>query len=255
MTLGASDSASMNPEKPIKRVVRWLATNNSLAPMREKLLRVTQYGLSCQNLVVVRYDAPERAPAMNLIWKMLDTRDALMSADEVYMIYTTVQRTAKVCGDLAEVGVYRGASAKVICEAKGERGLHLFDTFEGLPTPGPLDCTFKEGQYPGSLSTVQEYLKNYENVSLYKGLFPASAGAVRDRRFSFVHLDVDLYESTRASLEFFYPRMSQGGVVLSHDYVHFPGVRKAFDEFFRDKREVVLELSGNQCAIVKNGSN
>ena len=36
---------------------------------------------------------------------------------------------------MAEVGVYQGVSAKLICEAKGDKELHLFDTFEGLPDP------------------------------------------------------------------------------------------------------------------------
>ncbi len=86
---------------------------------------------------------------------------------------------------------------------------------------------------------------------IYPGLFPDSAGASSDCRFSFVHLDVDLYESTRAALEFFYPRMNPGGMILSHDYVIADGVRNAFDEFFEPKAETVLELSGNQCLVVR----
>jgi hypothetical protein len=92
-------------------------------------------------------------------------------------------------------------------------------------------------------------------VQYYPGLFPATAEAVAACRFSFVHLDVDLYESTRAALEFFYPRMSSGGIILSHDYVIADGVRKAFDEFFAHKAETVLELTGNQCLVVKLGQD
>jgi hypothetical protein len=74
---------------------------------------------------------------------------------------------------------------------------------------------------------------------------------VKSSRFSFVHLDVDLYESTKGALEFFYPRMPAGAVLISHDYVEFPGVRSAFDDFFGDKPEPVVEMSGNQCMVVK----
>jgi predicted O-methyltransferase YrrM len=89
-------------------------------------------------------------------------------------------------------------------------------------------------------------------VALYKGLFPLTAGPVADRKFSFVHLDVDLYESTKASLEWFYPRLSPGAVVMCHDYDH-SGVRKAVDEFLADKPEIAIhQPAGGHCLIVKH---
>jgi O-methyltransferase len=45
--------------------------------------------------------------------------------------------------------------------------------------------------------------------------------------------------------------MSPGGVILSHDYATTPGVRKAFDDFFANKAEPVLETAGSQCLVVK----
>lgn len=69
-------------------------------------------------------------------------------------------------------------------------------------------------------------------MSFYKGYFPSTAGPVIDLRFSFVHLDVDLYESTKSCLEFFYPRLNVGGVISPDDYVGAHGVWTAFEEFF-----------------------
>jgi hypothetical protein len=74
---------------------------------------------------------------------------------------------------------------------------------------------------------------------------------VKDKVFSLVNLDVDCYESTKKSLEFFYPRMSRGGIIISHDYITAPGVKKAFDDFFEGKTEPVLETAGSQCLVVK----
>jgi hypothetical protein len=74
---------------------------------------------------------------------------------------------------------------------------------------------------------------------------------VKDRQFSLVNFDVDTYESTKKCLEFFYPRMNPGGVILSHDYITAPGVQKAFDEFFVDKPEPVVETAGSQCIVIK----
>ena len=67
------------------------------------------------------------------VWKVKKETGLALSLTEAAQLYNAVRDTVKVPGDIAEVGVYRGGSAKLICEAKGHKKLHLFDTFEGLP--------------------------------------------------------------------------------------------------------------------------
>jgi O-methyltransferase len=74
---------------------------------------------------------------------------------------------------------------------------------------------------------------------------------MKDVRFSFVHLDVDLYKSTYEALDFFYPRMTAGGILISHDYVSSQGVTQSFADFFKDKPETPIELIGYQAMFVK----
>jgi hypothetical protein len=177
----------------------------------------------------------------------------LLNGCEAYQLMEVARATERVAGDLAEVGVFSGGSARLICHVKGERTLHLFDTFEGLPEPTADDgqSTFWASEFSAQIEAVRAYLAKYKNVSIYKGLFPDTAGPVADRKFSFVHLDVDLYESTKASLEWFYSRLSPGAVVMCHDYVH-AGVRKAVDEFLADKPEIAIQQpAGAHCLIVK----
>ncbi|MBQ3432812.1 hypothetical protein IJG22_00745, partial [Candidatus Saccharibacteria bacterium] len=52
-------------------------------------------------------------------------------------------------------------------------------------------------------------------------------------RIAFAFLDGDFYESIRDSLKLVTPRMSEGGVLVVHDYTNpaLPGVRKAVDEW------------------------
>ena len=192
----------------------------------------------------------------DLISKIKKEVGVLLSVNEARQIYLAVISTKKVPGDVAEAGVYQGGSAKLICEAKGDKTLHLFDTFEGLPDIGEFDGSsyndpFCEGQFKSSLEDVKHYLAGYKNVYFYKGLIPSTFGHVKDKSFSFVHLDVDLYESTLNCLKFFYPRMSRCGVIISHDYPGAFGVTKAFDEFFEDKPEPLIRVTDNQCLIVK----
>ncbi len=179
----------------------------------------------------------------------------LLSLPEAYAIFAAVKQTAKVPGDIAEVGVYQGGSSKLICEAKGARQFHLFDTFEGLPPRRDIDLAkFTEGEYAYALDSVREYLDAYSGITFYKGLFPETAASLsNDHRFSFVHIDVDLYESTRSCLEFFYPRMSPGAVLISHDYYAASGVKAAFDEFLANKPEPLIGLTGDQCMVVRIG--
>lgn len=174
---------------------------------------------------------------------------------EAYTVYSVAKSQSKLDGDMAEIGVFQGGSAKLICEAKENKKLHLFDTFEGLPELSDKDTHFgmtywKKNQFNDtSIESVKNYLSKYENVFFYKGEFPSTAGPVENARFSFVHLDVDLYQSTLDCLNFFYPRLVQGGIILTHDY-HTNGVRSAFDEFFSDKKIPIVELPGSQCMVV-----
>jgi O-methyltransferase len=171
---------------------------------------------------------------------------------EACQLFDLVEATTKIEGDIAEVGTYNGGSAKIICEAKGERRLHLFDTFEGIPEIEEIDVgMFSLGQYAASLETVMKNLKDHSNVFFYKGIFPTTVKPVEDKTFSFVHLDVDTYRSTLDCLEFFYPRMQRGGVILSHDYLAAPGVTKAFDEFFSERPEPIISLTDKQALIMK----
>lgn len=236
--------------KFIKNIFQWIESTRLLAFLR----RVAQDIFArISNWVIISYNDPERSKVMALIGKIRSESGLLISYNEGYQIFMAVKRTAKINGDIAEVGVYRGGSAKIICEAKGDKALHLFDTFEGLPDLSRLDNPkhFHKGEFKGAFEDVKDYLKEYSNVYLYKGLFPATAEAVKNKKFSFVNIDVDIYESTLSCLDFFYPRMNRGGIIISHDYIGAQGVRKAVDTFFQEKPEPIIELSGSQCLIVK----
>jgi hypothetical protein len=199
------------------------------------------------------YGCSDRKEFVKLLKKIRSETELLLEDIEAYHIYMAVKRTQKVPGDIAEVGVYKGGSAKIICSAKGDKSLHLFDTFEGLPKVEDIDTVwpFYEGKFAASYDSVKDYLKGNSNVFFYKGLFPETSEPVKDKKFSMVNLDVDTYESTKRCLEFFYSRMTPGGILLSHDYVTAPGVKKAFDDFFEGKSEPILETAGSQCIVVK----
>ena len=179
-------------------------------------------------------------------------RESLLSGNEAFTVFSLARAQAALDGDMAEVGVYQGVSAKLISMASDGGSLHLFDTYAGLPDVDADEYgRMRKGHYAASLPSVQAYLADRPNVSFYQGLFPDTAGPVEDRRFSFVHLDVDLKSSTLGCLEFFYPRMVPGGIILTHDYSYLDGVRAAYAEFLADRPERPIELPSSQAMLVK----
>ncbi len=137
-------------------------------------------------------------------------------------------------GNLAEVGVYRGAFSSLLSKYLSDRKIYLFDTFEGF-AKNDLDTEKILEEHVFKDTSVQEVLEvmpNKNNVIIKKGYFPETAKDVEDT-FCFVSLDADLYNPILAGLEFFYPRLEHGGYIFIHDFesIRYPGCKKAVLEF------------------------
>ena len=51
----------------------------------------------------------------------------LCRPSEMYMVYSLANAQREIEGDYAEVGVYKGATARLVCEVKRGKNLHLLD--------------------------------------------------------------------------------------------------------------------------------
>ena len=178
-----------------------------------------------------------------------------------WMIYQLLRLTDKVPGDTAECGVYLAASSYLICSFIAQSALpkthHLFDSFEGLSAPTPQDSSYwQPNDLKADFGEAAQRLSPFKNVQFHKGWIPERFNEVADRRFSFLHIDVDLYEPTRDSIAFFYPRMSAGAVIVCDDYGQStcPGATKAIDEYLRDKPEKMVMLSDGGGFLIKGVS-
>ncbi len=148
----------------------------------------------------------------------------------------------RIEGDFAELGIYQGDTARMIHQYAPDRRLHLFDTFYGFDARD-LDVELPAGLFADT--TIEVVMRKIEprndNVVVHAGRFPDTASQAPGK-FAFVHLDADLLEPTTAGLEFFYPRMSRGGIIVVHDYNAWMGARQAVDQFFASKSEVPLAM-------------
>lgn len=180
-------------------------------------------------------------------------RTALLLTDAAALQIQLCARAARrLEGVMAEAGVLAGGSARLICEAKGEVPLHLFDVFETLQSTGAEapDLRRHFGAVHGVRAEVERLLEPYPSVHLHEGVFPATTAGLEAARFSFVHLDMDLGPSTRAGLEFFHPRMVPGGILIGDDY-NLPPVKSEFDAYFSGRPDTYIVLPWGQVMIVK----
>lgn len=182
---------------------------------------------------------------------------SLLGGGKMNTLVKLLDRVSGLEGSIAEVGVYKGGSAYLMANVERYTPVYLFDTFEGMPTASEEDV-HQVGEFADtSIDHVRALLKNNPNAHIKQGFFPATAKGLEEEKFKLVHIDGDQYQTTLDSLEFFYPRMVEGGCMLFDDYCwqNCPGVSKAIHEFLRDKPEYIdLEkgvVAYNQCLIVK----
>lgn len=182
-----------------------------------------------------------------------------MNSDRRWMLRELLRMVDGVPGDTAECGVFQGASSYLMCLANRDSRVpnkvhHMFDSFAGLSTPRAEDgAHWSAGDLKCGLEIVQNNLREFSGTRYYPGWIPARFQDVSSVSFSFVHIDVDLYEPTRDSIAFFFPRLSPGGILLCDDYAigSCPGATRAADEYFRDKSERMIRLSGGGGFMIK----
>lgn len=182
---------------------------------------------------------------------------SLLDIKKAYVLYLCAQNAIDIDGVYAELGVYKGAGSKLMLKgSRSKKEILLFDTFEGLPSSSSeYDSNWEEGGLGDvNLTDIKNFLKE-DNFKFHKGYFPDSTKEIPNEvKFSFVHIDFDLYQSTIDGLEYSYSKISPSGIILIDDYgvLACPGVKKAVDDFFYDKPEMVMPNLNGQCIIVKN---
>jgi len=220
--------------------------------------QLLDYRPSCSEIKDAQLYRPMFSPWLSPEWRArlrADDPRSLVPLHAKYILYCLALDATRRCkGDVAECGVYKGGTAKILADLASDRPVHLFDTFSGMPETDPRRDLHKRGDFADtSLESVRTYLADHNNVHFNEGMIPQSLDVVQDRSFSFVHVDLDIYSSIRAACQFFYPRLERGGILLFDDYGYpsCPGARTAVDEFFADKPEITVVMVTGQCSVIK----
>jgi rfaE bifunctional protein nucleotidyltransferase chain/domain len=158
-------------------------------------------------------------------------------------------------GDMADVGAYRGGFSLIMRRLAPDKHLHLFDTWSGNPFDDPL-CHHKKGEWAADLAECKMNVGENDKTHYHQGVFPwESVGEENDDigdLFCFVAIDPDTYQTVKDAIDFFWPRLMNGGKLFFDDYGWEPcaGVKKAVDEVFSAEQRVEYpEL--HSCVVVK----
>jgi O-methyltransferase len=176
-----------------------------------------------------------------------------------YGLYKAVEYVVSkgVEGAVVECGVWRGGScmaAALTLEQLGrtDRDLYLYDTFAGMTKPGDFDV---DQTSTSALRTWERSQRGDVNEWCYASLADVRANLAStgypEQRLHFIagdvlqtiparapqciailRLDTDFYESTRHEMQYLFPRLARGGVLIVDDYGHWQGAKKAVDEHF-----------------------
>lgn len=189
--------------------------------------------------------------------------DTVISTEEHdYIRFATLELICQeiikrsIPGNIAELGVYRGDFSRVMNYYFPDRKLYLFDTFEGFD--GRDTIVDKEKKLSTANQDFSETSVDYvlsrmefpECCIVKKGYFPATGADVNDI-FALVSLDVDLYAPILSGLEFFYPKLASGGMMIIHDFgnANYLGVSRAVREY-ADKNSIGYVCLPDECGSV-----
>jgi O-methyltransferase len=143
-------------------------------------------------------------------------------------LWTLVEQSAKLQGDIIEIGVWRGGTGAVMAKKAQSCGndsvVYLCDTFRGVVKAGSNDTHYKGGEHADTSRPEVESLINrlgLRNTRILEGIFPDETACLieaRQCRFRLCHVDVDVYQSAKDIMDWIWQRMVVGGIVVYDDY-------------------------------------
>ena len=142
------------------------------SPARKTLEKLKR-ALAQRGVIVYSHASASRKERMCFINSVKAERELLLTHVEAEQLINALGATQDIPGEIAEVGTYRGASARLLRNyAAPGKVLHVFDTFSGLPEPGSDDAKFNRGEFACSLEEVQRYL-GHNGIKYHVGMFPS----------------------------------------------------------------------------------
>lgn len=173
--------------------------------------------------------------------------------ERLYILQQFAKRQQKLNSNFVEVGIYAGMSMYFMADYCDKLFIGI-DSFEGVsePLPGVDTDYFVKGSLACDIENAEKYLEKFNNIKLIKGWVPEILQTLPELQYSLVHIDVDLYNPTKESIEYFWDRLLPDGVLICDDFGSSKtvGAKKAMIDFFG--RENIIEFSTQQAFVIKH---
>lgn len=184
----------------------------------------------------------------------------LVDRYRAYELWSLVSQSLSLApGDYLEVGTWRGGTGCLIARRVKEMNpgarVFLADTFAGIVKAGAIDGGYVDGAHDdASVRDVEALASRMAvDVDVLQGIFPDDTGGqIENRKFRLCHIDVDVYQSAKDVLDWVWPRMVSGGIVVFDDYGFnsCPGVtRLVNEEAGKSDRMFLHNLNGHAIFI------
>jgi len=152
--------------------------------------------------------------------------NTLVEEARCYELWDLLHGLRDIPGAAVEVGVWRGGTGAILARAlmrtKPSERIYLCDTFSGVVKAGDKDQTYRGGEHANtSMEHVNALLKRLSltNAVLLKGMFPEETSfQIPDGPIAFCHIDVDVYQSAKDTVNWVADRLAPGGVLVFDDY-------------------------------------
>lgn len=189
-------------------------------------------------------------------YTMLDQSNICALIDSVqYLIKNNVE------GCFVECGIWKGGAVMTMIKTLQNLGInnkefYLYDTFEGMSNPTEFDLTYLKKSATKALDSLVRFTKisldeartnilktgyDKSKIHFFKGKVEDTLPKNSPDKIALLRLDTDFYESTKAELEYLFPKLSKGGIVIIDDYAFWLGSRKATDEYL-EKNKIQIHL-------------
>ncbi len=170
----------------------------------------------------LEYAMQVRARDASAVYAAAMMSDAKRFIDRDSLLLYAAERAKKVSGCVCEFGVFSGYTLRLLADVLPEKPVYGFDSFEGLPVD------WRPGFGKGAFKTPIPKFKQ-DNISLRIGWFDKTVPAFvqelleAERKISFLHIDCDLYVSTKCVFEGLLDLCSPGAVIVFDEYFNYPG--------------------------------
>jgi O-methyltransferase len=246
--------------KPVKNFIRKIVKRSGWELVKRSVLEDMLHGIPTDY-------KPSHADTYN---KVKD--HTMMTSQRVVAICNAVDYLTEnnIEGDIVACGVWRGGAVMTAIDTlkkanSTSRDIYVYDTFEGMTTPGH-EYDLKTGGNSGVGKTAEELYKNAtasdlvfcysaidevkqnieqfgyprQKVHYIKGMVEDTIPATLPKKIAFLYFSISFYKSVLHTLEHLYPLIASGGVILISDYGDWEGTKKAVDEYIENNKVKLL---------------